>query len=768
MKRLLISLALLLAGAFCARAQFGSFGDMPIEITSESTRMENGLAIADSNVYIRYGDTAIYCDYAQYNPDTRDVFLTGNVRIYRDGHLINAARAIYNLETKILDTADFSGETPPFRYTGASLSTVGPNAYLVKDGIFTTSDSSKPDYAIRAKTVRIYPKDRVIFVNARFYVGRTPIFWYPYLYQSLNQDQSFTFSPGYASIFGAFLLNQFTFPLGNDIAGRVRLDLYSMRGVGLGFEASWGRYKRNAAPIVSTVNDLESKPGQTPTTQRHGDEFGRFQFYYIDDSAPETNPTGLSRGTISPNRYRITLQDRTYLTEDIYSTININKLSDQFFLEDFYPQQFSRDPNPDNIVALTKWDEDYTAVLLGRRQVNNMFDTTEQSPEFSLDVKRQPIFKSGFFYDSTTTIGRYDQAYATDSGVPDYGAFRADTYHQISYPGTYFGWLSVVPHFGLEGTYYSSTPAEDKALNDSTGVITSNPRNPGSIFREAVTANLEASFKLSRKYEEVQSRMLGLDGLLHIIQPYVDASLVRVSVKPEDLPQFDQLNPSTELPAIDFPQFNTTDSLDNWSLIRVGVRNRLQTRRDDLTINWLQLDTYLNINLDHPTYGSLLPVSDLGPVSNLYNRLSFAPLPWVRAAVETQTPLTDFGYSAVNGTLNFMPCRNVSLVMGNSYIYGNKEFPDSNFWNVTAYLRIDDHWGVSVSESYDFAINVLQSQTYQIHRDLSSWVASLGFNVLNNGSNLPPVITVMLIFTVKDAPGIRTPFDYTANALSTP
>ena len=105
MKRLLISLALLLAGAFCAQAQFGSFGDMPIEITSESTRMENGLAIADSNVYIRYGDTAIYCDYAQYNPDTRDVYLTGNVRIYRDGRLINAERAIYNLETKILPSA---------------------------------------------------------------------------------------------------------------------------------------------------------------------------------------------------------------------------------------------------------------------------------------------------------------------------------------------------------------------------------------------------------------------------------------------------------------------------------------------------------------------------------------------------------------------------------------------------------------------------------------------------------------------------------------
>jgi LPS-assembly protein len=260
--------------------------------------------------------------------------------------------------------------------------------------------------------------------------------------------------------------------------------------------------------------------------------------------------------------------------------------------------------------------------------------------------------------------------------------------------------------------------------------------------------------------------MLGLDGLQHVIQPYVDASFVRVSIKPEDILQFDQFNPSTELPPIDFPQFNTVDSLDNWSLIRVGVRNRLQTRRDDQTINWLELDTFLNVNLDHPNYGSLLPVSDLGPVSNLYNRLIFAPLPWVYARVETQTPLNVDGYSEINGNINFMPCKDINLTMGNEYIYGNKEFTDSNLWNVTAYLRLNDHWAISASESYDFAISTLESQTYQIHRDLSSWVASVGFNVLNNGNNTPPVITFMLIFTVKDAPGIRTPFDYTENALT--
>ena len=85
MKRLLLSLALVFVSLGGARAQFGSFGDIPIEITSESTRVENGLAIAEQNVVIRYKDTAIYCDYGQYNPDTRDLFLSGNVRIYREG-----------------------------------------------------------------------------------------------------------------------------------------------------------------------------------------------------------------------------------------------------------------------------------------------------------------------------------------------------------------------------------------------------------------------------------------------------------------------------------------------------------------------------------------------------------------------------------------------------------------------------------------------------------------------------------------------------------
>ena len=203
--------------------------------------MENGLAIADQNVVIRYKTTMIYCDYAQYNPDTHDTYLNGNVRIYRDGHLFTSERALYNLDTKILNSADFRGNVAPFEFAGESLSTLGANSYLVKDGIFTTSDNSKAQTGkLRARTVRIYQNDRVIFSNVKVYVGQSQVFWYPYLYQSLNVDQSFNFTPGYYSVWGAFVQSQFTFPLTEGVSGMFRLDLYSQRGIGVGFESSLG------------------------------------------------------------------------------------------------------------------------------------------------------------------------------------------------------------------------------------------------------------------------------------------------------------------------------------------------------------------------------------------------------------------------------------------------------------------------------------------------------------------------------------------------
>lgn len=146
--------ALLLLAVGDARAQFSGFSDVPVQIESDNTRIEGGIGYADDNVVIAYQDIRIYCDHAQYNSETRDVLVEGNVRIYRSGRVFTGDRAIYNLETKVLNAAVIRGDFTPFRFQGQSLSTLGPKAYLVKEGVFTTSDNSKPDYTIRARSVQ--------------------------------------------------------------------------------------------------------------------------------------------------------------------------------------------------------------------------------------------------------------------------------------------------------------------------------------------------------------------------------------------------------------------------------------------------------------------------------------------------------------------------------------------------------------------------------------------------------------------------------------
>jgi len=81
------------AAVHSASAQFGNFGDIPVEITADgNTRFEEGVAIAEDNVQIHYGEYSIFCDYAEYNPETRDVLLSGNIRVYTPNQLLTGQR----------------------------------------------------------------------------------------------------------------------------------------------------------------------------------------------------------------------------------------------------------------------------------------------------------------------------------------------------------------------------------------------------------------------------------------------------------------------------------------------------------------------------------------------------------------------------------------------------------------------------------------------------------------------------------------------------
>ena len=121
MRKFLLSLCLLAAlTPLCA--QFASFGDSPVEITSDgNTRFDQGVFIAEDNVQIHYGQYSIFCDYAEYNPDTRDVLLVGNIRVYTPDQVLSGQRALFNLESKQMRALEFTGSQYPV-ISGLSIS----------------------------------------------------------------------------------------------------------------------------------------------------------------------------------------------------------------------------------------------------------------------------------------------------------------------------------------------------------------------------------------------------------------------------------------------------------------------------------------------------------------------------------------------------------------------------------------------------------------------------------------------------------------------
>ncbi|MEP6810449.1 MAG: hypothetical protein ABI992_09415, partial [Chthoniobacterales bacterium] len=729
--------------AFAQNAEAPSLKGQPVEITSSGgTEYQNGLATARDNVAIHVGDTDLYADRADYNTSTHEINLEGNVRIYRGLEFYVGKRATYNTETKAVKADELRTVDSPFLVSGQRVTTIADDAKLVETASFTTDDSAKPDYQIRATTVRIYDGDHVILKNATFYVGRVPIFYWPYLYQSLDDSTSFVISPAYVSSWGPSLLGRVTFPIAKNIKAVLRLDYRGRRGPAIGFSPDIVYGKKNTS-------------------------FAKIRTYFALDQNPEINRTSLPRGSIPEARYRVSLDDRTHFTSDISAFTKLTKLSDAYVLQDFFKGEFQVDPQPDNVVSVSKYSPQYTLTAYTRFQLNDFYDVTSRLPELALDVKRQPVFNSPIFYEGETSAGFLRRNFADQSVFQDYEAFRFDSLHQFLYPNTYFGWLSVVPRVGFRATYY------DKTRDLSNVVISQNPNSlipdflidpptaatpllpGGDRLRTVVNAGVEASFKVSRTWEDAQSRSLGLDGLRHIVQPFLNFSYVTGNnFNPAELLQFDRYVPSTRLRPIDFPQFTSIDSLDNWTILRLGLRNRLQTRRDDLTINWVELETYFDVNFDNPY--------DRSSTSNVYNNLRFSPVPWASLGIDSQIPLLGEGFTEINTDVRFQPSPGLQVGLGHRFLNQNPFFVNSSLYSASIYYRVNDNWAAGFAARYEGTTGFVEEQRYTVYRDLSSWVASLGAIIRNNGG--VKEYGVLLTFTLKALPKLSFDLNFDPGA----
>jgi hypothetical protein len=213
---------------------------------------------------------------------------------------------------------------------------------------------------------------------------------------------------------------------------------------------------------------------------------------------------------------------------------------------------------------------------------------------------------------------------------------------------------------------------------------------------------------------------------------------------------------STQPQPLQFPQFAAIDSIDSWAIWRLGMRNRLQTRRDGDTYDWIFLDTFADINGNNPYVN--------GPYSNLNNILTFAPVSWFNLKVGSQIPLDSQGFSEFNTDFSFHPLKSFSFTVGTRYINNYNGVTDQNQYPISAFWRVNDNWSMSASGIYNTQPNEPNqfiSETYMINRDLSSWIMSFGLQVFNNqtssSQSAQTQYGALLTFTLKDFPQVTVP-----------
>ena len=90
-----------------------------------------------------------------------------------------------------------------------------------------------------------------------------------------------------------------------------------------------------------------------------------------------------------------------------------------------------------------------------------------------------------------------------------------------------------------------------------------------------------------------RSKAWEVDGLRHTVEPGLNYVYVpQPGERPPQLPQYDFEFVTPRLLPIDFPDYNSIDSIDSRNVIRWSLRNRLQTRRAGDTFHILNWNVY--------------------------------------------------------------------------------------------------------------------------------------------------------------------------------
>lgn len=623
-----------------------------VDATADSLGFIGSNIIAKGNVFIKYQDMLIRADEAIINISTKDIEAIGNIsftkmtatssvvtlsefsefraqpnkRVRIDGYdtdptglqklkittIMDALaykgnKVVGNLGSGILEFKGFACHTDKY-YCSGEYATRGTDGKItIKNAKLSTCEYMEDNhehYSINVGTVHIYPpsdapKDLFKYkvdmgdhsmwaYNCTMEVAGIPVFWMPAMYKPTDETWGFfQVRAGKDSDWGYFLLiskkfNILDYP---NTTTKFMLDFYSGRGIAVGNETQVRTETSETNLFVYGLRDAHP--------------------YGLSNKDDEDAIADSRRLDIPKNRYDLRLNDVTHITPRLDFRGQIEKLSDVNFLKDYFNDRYQTDPQPATFASLEYQFDRFSAGLLVRPKINDFNTETQRLPEFRVDIPRQELWNNIYYQGQNsidyfkTSWRKYDKDRTTGNLIDpaNYDSGRLDSLHVLYYPVT-LDWLNLIPRAGMRFTGYTKTSrnevTEDDLGNmfalDSPDATTTSPDVDINNYDPKNSANgrfvgelgLEANTKIYRSWQNAKNAFWQLDGLRHVMVPYTNYVFI----------------PDPSLKSDKILYYDDIDRLTKENFVRLGLQNRLQTRRGtygaETIYNWMTLENYID------------------------------------------------------------------------------------------------------------------------------------------------------------------------------
>lgn len=653
---------------------------------------------AEGHVVIHQDRKTVHCEQLYYDYKNRRGLLVG-------GPGGDAVIKTYSVHRQI-----------PILYRAKEFRQVSAEKYLAKDAILTTCEFGHPEWGIYAKemsltagmktatdgTGRVGRDDVTESVevrHARFVAHGIPMFYWPRFTRDLKNEQT---------------------PLQS-------LRLVDSNDMGFGVQTEWNLYDfgiyKNDWSKCALLADYFSRRGLGLGVRfeyERPEYWGELIAYGIHDHGTDMKNVPLEK----EHRLRFNWWHRQPLSDHWRMDAELSWLSDRNFLNEYWEQVFKEGKEQESLLYLRYLKDNRYLGLTARWRLNYWQTQNEQMPEAHFAWVGQPILGDRVTYIQETRLGnmrrRWDDDAQSAGLLPaDYRSWRLFTEHEFQYP-LRLGIFRVAPFVNLAYGWYER-PAS------------------GDHDRVTVTTGVRSSTTFWRIYD-FYNRLWDINRLRHVVTPTLDVFGTFVRTKP----------PS------EIPQFDEADALDDTKVIRLGLRQRLQTRRLGRTeeparvsgwrnVNWMLLD----LEIDYfPQASRHNNGRELSPLRMDYrwrisDRISLISDADVRVEDGPNIETFDVGL-----LLNRSP--KLSLYLGQRYT----DASGSNIFIGKVDYKLNERWTLAFFTHIDLGAPDTSDYMVVFRRRMHRWIAEL---VLERDSGEDDT-SAKLLFTPQGIPEAKFRF----------